>query len=135
MKKKILISLSLLTISFVHAQEFSSKIEEIDRQSQAVEQSKQIAQAYNQVNAFCSGQSYPAALATLCATELKAKLENEFKERLNLLVVHRLEIANKKLVDDLSEQKCLSAYRKKLEDLNIAYLPEQKCSDLIKLIP
>jgi len=126
----------LFLISFnLFAQEFSSKIEEIDRQSQAIEQSKQIGQAYNQANTFCAGQGYPAALATLCATELKAKLENEFKERLNLLVVYRLETANKKLTDDLSEQKCVIALRQKLAELAIPFDQGDNCLQLKGLLP
>lgn len=128
--KKFLVLLTMIFSLQTFAQEFNANLSEIDKQSQAVEQSKQINQSYKQISAFCSGQNFDAALVTICNTELKAKLENEFKERLNLLVVHKLETANKNLTDALAEQKCVSYFRAKLEDANKSYLAGDNCAQL-----
>lgn len=126
----------LFLVSFsLFAQEFKSELSEIPKEQQALAQTKKISGKYKQLSVFCSNQGYEVALVTICEQKLKVKLEDAFAERLNLVADDLILAANKQLTDALSEQKCVSELRKRLENLNIGYQNGDDCSKLKTLLP
>ena len=128
--------LLLFLVSFsLFAQEFKTELSEVDKQTYSIERLKSLNQMYNQASAFCAAQSFHVDLVAECTTQAKLKAKDEFGQTINFLISKRIEDSIKKVTDDASERKCVSAYRLRLESLNVAYLVGDNCEQLKAKVP